>query len=110
MDIQFVVQFHQILTNLHIPSTVEALDELLTLGAFSDETHAVLKKGLTFLFRLESAIRLMSERSESSFDSNSGSPALLASLMGEKNWEGLEENYGQTTTMIRNVYDKEFGV
>ena len=62
------------------------------------------------LTRAETSCVLMSERAESSFDSQNGNPALLASLMGENNWESLEENYRQTTTRIRNVYNKEFRV
>jgi glutamate-ammonia-ligase adenylyltransferase len=92
------------------------LERLRGLGLLSDEDHATLGAGWSFLQQLASRLRIVENRSISDLDSERGDLEGLAHRLGyaSKSREGgarraLLSDYRRHTEAIRAVYDRVFG-
>ncbi|HXK59971.1 MAG TPA: putative nucleotidyltransferase substrate binding domain-containing protein, partial [Acidobacteriota bacterium] len=109
LDIHFVVQHLELLNSITEPNTLAAIDALESAGLLEADRAAILKNGLTFLFRLEAAQRLLEESSANSFPKNPSECEVLARYTGLDSGEELIDNYLNETGKIRRIYTEVFG-
>ncbi len=108
MDVQFVVQKLQIDSAVGEVETRRALDAPEIRGALGPASASVLRDGLNFLFRLESAVRLLAERPTNSLPRDPGKIRLLTHFLGGGDAEALLGRYCRITDRNRGIYRTQF--
>ena len=120
VDIEFIVQYHQIreggkAPELRSPNTLEALEGLKQWGLLSETTAQVLKETYLFLRKLENRIQILENRSSPFFDPESRELMALARRMGYRKKgtlsasERLYADYRAMTERIRGLFSRLIG-
>ncbi len=105
MDVYFATRFVQVRERIPDPpeyGTVSLIRHLGALGALTPEALAALGQGYRFLRRIDHALRLQSERSDSRLPAES---TTLARRLGFTTAERFEAEYLLHTHAIRAAYD-----
>ncbi len=108
LDIQFLVQYLQLQNEVHEPNTIAALDILAARDLLDPEPAGVLKRGMDFLFCVETAQRLLEETSANSFPKDPAQCEVLARYTGFQSGQGLVDRYVEETAKIRGIYEGFF--
>jgi len=109
LDIQFMVQYLELQNEVREPNTMAAIDLLAARGLLDQERAGELKRGLAFLFCVESAQRLLEETSANSFPKDPGECEVLAKYTGFRSGQELVDRYVEQTEKIRGIYEGVFG-
>jgi glutamate-ammonia-ligase adenylyltransferase len=104
LDIQFVVQYLQLEGKVDEPNTLSAIDKLVAAGMLTQDSAQVLRQGLRFLFRIESAQRLLQATSAHSFSKVPQECETLARYTGFASGDELVTRYLEETRRVREVY------
>ncbi len=107
-DIQFLVQCLQLQGGIREAGTSEAMGRLEESGMLSGQDRAVLVESLDFLYRLESAQRLLSERATTSLPRVPETCALIADFMGLPDGGALLANLAEVRRRVREVFELRF--
>ncbi|MFB3905265.1 MAG: DUF294 nucleotidyltransferase-like domain-containing protein [Acidobacteriota bacterium] len=109
LDIQFVVQYLELQNQIREPNTLAALNILAARGLLDQERAETLKRGLGFLFCIETAQRLLEETSANSFPKAPAVCEVLARYTGFRSGQELVDGYVEETEKIRGIYEGVFG-
>jgi glutamate-ammonia-ligase adenylyltransferase len=109
LDVQFLVQYLELQNQIAEPNTMAALEMLVARGLLDGEPAGTLKRGLAFLFCVESAQRLLEETSANSFSKDPAECNVLARYTGFASGQELVDRYVEETESIRGIYEKVFG-
>jgi [glutamine synthetase] adenylyltransferase / [glutamine synthetase]-adenylyl-L-tyrosine phosphorylase len=108
LDIHFLVQYLQLANGIQEPGTARAIELLESQRLLTPEDAGCLQRGLAFLFRIETAQRLLQETPASSFPKDPGKCEILARYAAFGSGEELVAAYLAETSAIRERYLRLF--
>ncbi|MBL4634320.1 MAG: bifunctional [glutamate--ammonia ligase]-adenylyl-L-tyrosine phosphorylase/[glutamate--ammonia-ligase] adenylyltransferase, partial [Kofleriaceae bacterium] len=111
IDIEFTAQYLQLrhgakYSELHTPSTIEALSQASALGLALEEDCQLLIEGYHFLRRLEHRLRIVHDRSEHYFPDDPIELDKLARRIGYPDSDLLREDLQRWKTDIHQAYKR----
>ncbi len=109
LDIQFLVQYLELQNRIREPNTMAAIELLAGRSLLDLEQAGKLKRGLGFLFCVETAQRLLEETSANSFPKDPAECEVLARYTGFQSGKELVDRYVEETERIRGIYEGVFG-
>ena len=104
VDVEFAVQFLQLVHGRRQPSTPLALQDLFENGMLAETDYDELSKGYRFLRRLESRLRIVRDRSVDRLPEGERELLLLARRMGYSRPKELLAAYDRTTDAVRAAF------
>ena len=112
VDVEFAVQFLQLVhgsshSSLRVSSTLAALAELRRIGLLAEPAAASLTRGYRFLRRVESRLRIVSDRAISHLPTSGRELVLLARRLGysgPRAGEELLSDYERETQSVRAAF------
>lgn len=106
LDVQFAVQFLQLMHQLKEPNTRRAIGKLKDVSLLTDRQATVLTEGLRFLFHLEANRRLLEQASTTTIPKAPGENEVLSRFAGYASGEEFIRGYLEQRARIREVYEE----
>lgn len=110
MDVQFVTQFLQSHNRVWQPNTAAALEALTERGCLTESQFEKLRRGWSFLLRMESRQRILSEKSVNAISRRTQENELLAWLLDFDSAERMLSRYREVTETNRGILEEVLGV
>lgn len=108
LDIQFVVQWHQVQHQLYEPNTLRALKKLETSRQLDPSLARRLRRALRFYFSLEGMQGLLDTSEPDRLSKTGGENEILARFLGWESGEALLERYRKSREEVRQIYNRFF--
>lgn len=111
VDVEFLTQMFQLRggaqhPELQAPSTLAALAAAASAGLIEQQDAEALAADYRFLRRLEARLRLMNSTARTELPTDEVERNKLAMLLGFSSADAFEEKCRETTTEIRNRFDR----
>ena len=118
LDVEFVVQFHQLEqrdTSLRLQNTGDALHALSLEGVFSSSEYEILTSAHRFFRQVEQAVRFLDERTEARLGVGTRHWDRVVRALGIRDRDGmtgsdvLEDTWRRHATATRALFDRHVG-